>query len=131
MRLLPSSPAVPPAPLSQLLLSRIGDTLMLYLLLNASMFAALPNSCCLQLRCVGQEPGARSAAVMGLPMQAVSWSVRLSARESTRCPPSLQRRANQPGGTSVEKSGGASGGSSLHAPAGRGCRARSTGRAAF
>jgi hypothetical protein len=35
----------------QLLLSRIGDTLMLYLLLNASMFAALPNSCCLQLRC--------------------------------------------------------------------------------
>ena len=34
----------------QLLLARIGDTLMLYLLLNVSMFAALPNACCLQLR---------------------------------------------------------------------------------
>ncbi|KAL4860163.1 Telomerase reverse transcriptase [Chlorella vulgaris] len=37
------------SPAWQLLLSRIGDTLMLYLLLNASMFTALPNACCLQL----------------------------------------------------------------------------------
>ncbi|GAB4814869.1 hypothetical protein N2152v2_001915 [Parachlorella kessleri] len=33
----------------QLLLSRIGDTLMLYLLIHTSIFARLPNSCCLQL----------------------------------------------------------------------------------
>ena len=33
----------------QLLLSRIGDTLMLYLLLNMSMFSVLANECCLQL----------------------------------------------------------------------------------
>jgi hypothetical protein len=45
----PTSP--PPLCCLQLLLSRIGDTLMLYLLLHTSLFAALPNSCCLQLRC--------------------------------------------------------------------------------
>ncbi|KAL4423217.1 hypothetical protein ABPG77_000009 [Micractinium sp. CCAP 211/92] len=37
------------SPAWQLLLSRIGDTLMLYLLLHVSMFAELPNACCLQL----------------------------------------------------------------------------------
>ena len=51
-----SHPALPlPLParlLVQLLLARIGDTLMLYLLLHVSLFAALPNSCCLQLRWV-------------------------------------------------------------------------------
>lgn len=39
-----------PIHLLQLLLSRIGDTLMLYLLTHASMFVELPNACCLQLR---------------------------------------------------------------------------------
>ena len=33
----------------RLLLSRIGDTLMLYLLVHASLFARLPNGCALQL----------------------------------------------------------------------------------
>lgn len=33
----------------ELLLSRIGDTLMLYLLLHVTMFRRLPNGCCLQL----------------------------------------------------------------------------------
>lgn len=33
----------------ELLLSRIGDTLMLYLFLHVTMFRRLPNGCCLQL----------------------------------------------------------------------------------
>ncbi|KAH7621700.1 putative Telomerase reverse transcriptase [Nannochloris sp. 'desiccata'] len=37
------------SPAWQLLLSRIGDTLMLYLLLHVSMFSCLANDCCLQL----------------------------------------------------------------------------------
>ncbi|PSC73504.1 telomerase reverse transcriptase [Micractinium conductrix] len=37
------------SPAWQLLLSRVGDTLMLYLLLHTSLFAELPNACCLQL----------------------------------------------------------------------------------
>ena len=36
-------------PAWQLLLSRIGDSLMLYLLMHATMFASLPNGCYLQL----------------------------------------------------------------------------------
>lgn len=53
------------APAWQLLLSRIGDTLMLFLLLHVSMFSRLRNNCCLQLTGAPVVQVARSRWYMG------------------------------------------------------------------
>lgn len=66
----------------QLLLSRIGDTLMLYLLMHTALFARLPNNCVLQLS--------------GSPLQAVvrRWRVEAAGGGAGRAGGGAARDAN-------------------------------------
>jgi len=59
-----------------LLLSRLGDTLMLYLLLHASIFVSLPNGCYLQ---ASGPPVAQASALLPAHARAV-WLQLLSTR---------------------------------------------------
>lgn len=75
----------------QMLLSRIGDRLMLYLLMYVSMFVSLPNGCCFQLSGPPVDTAARQVKRIESEKQALAVAYSTDQSNKATCEPIINR----------------------------------------